>query len=311
LFQPRWLEIVLGFQCRVQFQIDDDLAHGFLPVTDRVGLESVRRGPAVTRASDLAWIGFVFILVSNPAEAATVQRLGAPLLPSVEETGRVEAYDQDGTLRWTSRWTMVSEVESGQPIVRMSEEGEGRHSSFDGEIAWRTDTVWAAGDSFAPLHSEKTFTDAGGVRLVRERTEFDHSAGRISFGHQDLTTGESRSETFEMPFDTLSVEGIAAALRGFPFGDDVAVQAHLFTPEPQLYEVTLRPRGRETLTTRDGQIEAYKVEIVPSLGLLTLFRFFLPEAYFWFSVEPPYTWLRYEGPENGRGTPKITMERVP
>jgi hypothetical protein len=47
---------------------------------------------------------------------------------------------------------------------------------------------------------------------------------------------------------------------------------------------------------------------VPRLGILGVFRLLVPNTYFWFAADPPHTWIRYEGPENRRGTPEITIE---
>jgi len=33
-----------------------------------------------------------------------------------------------------------------------------------------------------------------------------------------------------------------------------------------------------------------------------------PKTYFWSTVAAPHFWVRYEGLENGRATPKIVME---
>jgi hypothetical protein len=249
-------------------------------------------------------------LLAGSAESAA--QLGVPVLAGGMESGSVETYDEDGELRWSSRWTMAAETDAeGRPIVRMREEGEGLYSGFDEEVVWRTDSLWSAGDTFAPIRTERTVRNLGGTVLVRERTDFDRANGVIRFEREEPETGDTQSETFDLPRDVLSVEGIAAALRGIPFGEDVSVETRLFTPEPELYEVTLHVRGRETVGIAEGDREAYKVEIEPHLGLLSVFRFLLPEAYFWFAVEPPHDWLRYEGPEAGRGTPAITMEAAP
>jgi hypothetical protein len=50
-----------------------------------------------------------------------------------------------------------------------------------------------------------------------------------------------------------------------------------------------------------------ELEVVPHLGVLNLFRPFLPKTYFWFTVASPHNWVRYEGPENGPGTPEVVM----
>lgn len=254
--------------------------------------------------------GIVPLALPVLAVLAAPLQLGRPvLLARGSEAGSVVASDDSDGRRWSSRWTMDEAVFDGRPIIAMTEEGEGRYSGFDVDVRWRTETSWSADAPFRPLSSEKTFTDADGRPLLREHTEFDHSDGEIRFRSEDLRTGKSATETLELPADTLSIEGIAAALRMLDFGEDPSVETHLFSPEPRLYEVTLEARGRETLRTPKGDVECYKIEVVPHVGILGLFRFLLPHAYFWFEVDAPHEWVRYQGPENGRGTPTITMER--
>lgn len=54
--------------------------------------------------------------------------------------------------------------------------------------------------------------------------------------------------------------------------------------------------------------DAYKVELVPHLGLLSPFRIFYPKTYFWFRAQEPHAWIRYAGLENGPGSPEIVLE---
>jgi Protein of unknown function (DUF3108) len=243
------------------------------------------------------------------ALTAPLQLGRPPVLANGSEVGDVVASDDSGARRWVSHWTMDEAVEDGRGIVAMTEVGAGRYSGFDSDVSWRTETSWSADAPFRPLTSEKTFTDTGGRPLLRQHTDFDHSAGEIRFRSDDLRTGRSTTETQALPADTLSIEGIAAALRTMAFEENASVEAHIFTPEPRLYRVTLEFRGREILHTPTGDVECYKIEVVPHVGILSLFRFLLPHAYFWFEVDAPHEWVRYQGPENGRGTPTITMER--
>jgi hypothetical protein len=66
--------------------------------------------------------------------------------------------------------------------------------------------------------------------------------------------------------------------------------------------VTFRSAGDEPA---DAGLSPLKV---PRLGILGVFRLLVPNTYFWFAADPPHTWIRYEGPENRRGTPEITIE---
>jgi hypothetical protein len=243
--------------------------------------------------------------------AVVAAQLGQPpVVTGGAEGGRVVASDSSGALRWTSRWTIAETLVEGERVIAMSEDGEGRYSGFEGDIRWSTETLWSAGAPFRPLSSEKVFTDEGGRLLVRQHTEFDYAGATIRFRSEDLRSGGATTERLDLPADTLSIEGIAAALRMMAFEEEPSVDAHIFSPEPRLYDVTFETRGRETLRTAGGEVESYKIEVVPHIGILGLFRFLFPHAYFWFEVDAPHDWVRYEGPENGRGTPTIVMERV-
>ena len=50
------------------------------------------------------------------------------------------------------------------------------------------------------------------------------------------------------------------------------------------------------------------IAVIPILGLLNVFKVFYPKSYFWFSVTAPHTWVRYQGLENGPGSPEIVIE---
>ena len=108
------------------------------------------------------------------------------------------------------------------------------------------------------------------------------------------------------------VEGIVLALRSLPFGTDETVKAQFLTNEPELYNVEFKQKGCETIKTPGGEVECYKVELVPKLGALNVFKVFFPKTYFWFTVAPPHKWVRYEGfGERTADSPEVVMEAVP
>jgi len=113
-----------------------------------------------------------------------------------------------------------------------------------------------------------------------------------------------RLERCSTPADTLLVDGIAGILRALPFPQSRPFSAHLLTHEPKVYDVTFEMRGKEKVQTATGAVECYKIELVPHLGVLNVFRFLYPRTYFWFSTSSAHTWVRYEGLESGPALPK-------
>jgi Protein of unknown function (DUF3108) len=249
--------------------------------------------------------GFVALFLS-PAYAPT--ELLKPPASAKSEKGTTTTSLKGGPLRWKSEWTMEREVGQGQPTVRFTEKGSGRYSGFNQEVRWNIETTWTSAEAFRPLSSERTVMDMAGKPLLRERKSFNFDKRTVDIEREDFSTGRMSRRSLSIPADTLAVDGIAGALRSLPFERSRPVELHLLSNEPRLYDVSFEVRGRERVRTPAGQFECYKVEIHPGLGVLKLFGFLVPNAYFWFTVEAPHYWVRYEGPENGRGTPQVVME---
>jgi hypothetical protein len=212
-----------------------------------------------------------------------------------------------GGRRWVAEWTMEPWREKESPAVRFTEVGHGRYSPYALPISWSLVGIWTAGSDFRPLRFEKTITDAEGHTIATERKTFDQAAGTVRF---ERTKAGHHPETKQLriPPDTLTVEGIAGILQFLPFENWRPFTAHLLTNDPQVYAITLELRGKERVRTSAGEIESYKIELVPQLGVLGVFRPFLRKAHFWFSTAAPHVWVRYEGPENGQGSPQVVME---
>lgn len=197
--------------------------------------------------------------------------------------------------------------ENGRPAVHFTEEGKGQYSGFTGQISWAADALWSADGPLKPLRSEKTFKDSSGKVIGKERMTFDPSKGSVKYERErDGRVVESKQMT--VPADTLAPEGIAGILRFLPFDHWHNQTVHILSNEPKLYNIKLEMRGREMVKTPAGEFECFKIELVPQLGALNLVRSFLPKEYFWFSVEPSHFWVKYEGLEEGLGTPQIMME---
>jgi hypothetical protein len=233
---------------------------------------------------------------------------GVPAPRSIpHESGSIVVATTAKQQRWTADWTMQPAQENGRPAVRFTETGRGQYSGFTQPVSWTIDALWSADGNFRPLQFEKIIKDGSGRVVGTERKTFVPAKASVKFTRE--RSGHSpESRQFSVPADTLAPEGIAGILRFLPFEHWRPESVHLFSNEPRLYEMKIEMRGKERVKTTAGDFECYKIELMPQLGALNLLRSFLPKAYFWFTVEPPHFWVRYEGPENGAGTSQIVME---
>ena len=197
--------------------------------------------------------------------------------------------------------------ENGRPAIHFAEQGHGQFSGYSGTISWTVDSVWIADGTLRPLRFEKVIKDDRGRTIGTERKRFDPAKGSVRFD-REREGSAAESKQLSVPADTLAAEGMAGILGFLPYDHWHPMKMHILTNDPKLYELKLEIRGKERVTTPAGEFECYKVELVPELGALNIVRSLVPKTYFWFTVAAPHLWVKYEGTENGLGTPHITIE---
>src|SRR5215831_18907744 len=187
------------------------------------------------------------------------------IVPS--DHGGVVVSAKGGGRRWSAKWTMEPVEREGKKAVRFTETGQGHVSPYSGEVRWSLEAVWSAESGFRPVSTEKIVTSLTGTRIAVERKHFDLTTNTVTFERQ-FPDGRSETKSLSVPMDTLAVEGIAGILRFLAFAQDSRFSAHLLSNEPRLYSVMFEVRGKERVRTPAGEFDAYKVEMVPHLGVL-------------------------------------------
>jgi hypothetical protein len=246
--------------------------------------------------------GLFFAMLVAQAEASSA----LPPPPLTEgDHGSVVTYGRNGEVRWSARWTMDQVTRDGRSLVLFTEEGSGRYHPFEQPVQWNLESEWIYSDRYSPLRYHMTYRSEADEVLVTESIEFDWERGVARVRREDRAGNRDVDETIEVPPDTLTPDGLATALRSLPFQDPAPVTVHLLTLEPNLYRVTFRIAGQETVSVPAGDFECYRVRMDVDLGFLNIFRIFLPDTDFWMTVEPPHFWVRYSGLESGRGSPQV------
>lgn len=264
-----------------------------------------------------SWIAAALFLGSAPLRAASPAPLPFPVPAGApRETGAYRCLDaKTGAERWRSEWTTERGEEAGLPVIRSREEARGVYGKRSSPMQWRVDSVWDADTTWVPRTTVTEFRDPEG-RLV-ERIEKTYrfgevpGAGTITVRTLGAPEEPPRSTVLPIPAGTVGPEGIGSAFRSLPFGPDLRRRFHLVTGEPKLYRMRLTLEKTETVTVPAGTFRCHKIRMLPEFGLLGfLARPFIPDTFFWHSVEPPHVWIRYEGLESAPGTPRVVLELV-
>lgn len=249
----------------------------------------------------MSLILYLLTSVATLAASALAFPLNAP------EKGSLTAVGKDGKQRWQAEWSMQPQNRKGASVVRLTEEGRGIYSPFETPVHWKMESWWLAGPPLRPGRVERQVYDPQGEVLLSWKTEFDWAAGLARFERRS-SNGEMLSKVIEVPPDTWTPDGLAVALRQMDFKEGATISAHLLTDEPKLYSVRFRIESREKVPTGQGDIDCYKVGMDVDLGLLSLFKFAIPDTRLWFAAESPHMWVRYQGLEDGRRSPQIVRK---
>jgi len=247
---------------------------------------------------------FIFFICVNVSVAEPFKV--PPILPN--EHGTIVTEYADGGTRWKADWKAEVFEEKGVKKFKIVFNAKGLTSPFSMDTTWRTVAVWKAENEFVPIKSETKIKNLGNKLIMVDEKKFNDKKESAVFAREDLQLDSYKRTNYDITPDTLIVEGIVFALRTLPFGTDKVVKAKILSNEPELYNVEFQQRGIEKINTDDGEISCYKVEVVPKLGVLGVLKVFFPKTYFWFTVDAPHRWVRYEGLENGIGTPEVIMK---
>lgn len=246
----------------------------------------------------------VLICVSALAEPFKVPPMSA------KENGTLVTKYKEGGRRWTADWTTERFVENGVNFLRLTMNGVGLTYPFSESMTWESVSVWKAEDTFYPIRSFTTFKDMSGKLVRTDKKDLDMELGTAIYERQYFSGDGSLKETYDFTPETLIVDGVVMALRTLPFITGEDVKAYFLTNEPELYKVKFKQKGIEKVETPEGEIDCYKVELIPKMGVLGVFKVFFPKTYFWFTVAPPHRWVKYQGYENGRKSPEVVMDVV-
>jgi hypothetical protein len=204
-------------------------------------------------------------------------------------------------------WKSVIDVQKikheGNPYLYIKEEGAGIYGKDKKYKSWVSEAYYLFKDGRAtPYQTKLIYKDREGKTLQTVTKIYDPETKKAVV----QLNGDEKQFDFEE--DLIDKELLGTALQNYPFDERRDVEFHLLTNEPTRYKITVKYRGKEKIKVGGEEIECHKLQMIPDLGLLNVFGAFVPKTYFWYKIDPPHDYVKYEGLESGLGTPYIILE---
>ena len=211
--------------------------------------------------------------------------------------------ESTGKLLWQSEVQVQKIEHNGQPALHIFEEGARFSDKESNYASWNYESYSRLeGTKILPDQIKIVFKNGKGEIFKILNKFFDYENKKI------ICKVNGENEEFEFNDDIVDKENLGIYLSNFPFGMKKEFSFHLLNHDPALQKMIIRYKGKEDLKIGKNVIKCHKLEMIPDLGALNLLDVFIPKIYFWYEVEAPHNFVKYQGLENGLGTPYIILE---
>ena len=222
-----------------------------------------------------------------------------------------ECFDLKGDKRWKATTQIMQVTDGRENIYLITEKGEGIFSGFKDKMSWiATLEFKSSKDTIIPIESQKHIFDENGKMVTSSVQKFDFKNKNVSCTRKNLLTGKKKEKNFKFKHDIVNRLMLGLYIQKVLENKKTEDTVQLLSSKPRLYKVKIKVIGQETININRKEKKAYKLCLDPDIGLLNIFKVFLPKAYTWHSATPEYEWLKYVGLESTVNSKKVEIRTV-
>ena len=224
-----------------------------------------------------------------------------------------------GKILWSVDWETTVTQEKERARVEINEQGRGQPWRYDRPIVWKKRMLFSTEGKdrqTTPLiriqSVQGTRSTPEGKLLSQMDIQMDAATRKILY--RDSSTGKfDRPSVLPWTPEALPDELLFHWIRTLPFGSSPQewkdpTECNLVVSSTRQFRMSAQIKGTEAITTPAGTFSCYRVELSPKLPLPL--KALAPKMALWCRSDPPYYWVRYQGPVGGPGSPQVVIELV-
>lgn len=228
-------------------------------------------------------------------------------IPDYEKGQVIYKDKKSGQIRSQESFSLKKEIQNKRLIYKFYSQGKGNYDEYK-DVQWTVAAeIEEKNDFLYPLYSIRTIRDNSGV-IAKIEKRFDYDKKKIYYRFSRSKTNAVKKKVFPIKGKTCDSTSMTYFLKKYiaNIEDKTYKRFYLLSDKANLYKITLKVTGYESLNLPIGKIKAIKVRLIPHLGLLSgLAKVFIPPTYLWYTKEVPFNWLQYQGLETGLGSAHI------
>jgi len=217
-------------------------------------------------------------------------------------------YDLKGDKRWqaTSEIRKVEGTEEG--IHTLTEKGSGHYYPFEGKVSWVSNLEFEDfKNRIRPLKLKKRIFDSNKRLIGVEEQNFNFLTNEAAYGYTDMLSNKKKEKIFKFKGDILNRLILPVYIKKILRDGKRNVVAQMLTSEPKLYNMDVRIVGEEVIDINGKSYHTFKICLDPNLGLLNIFKTFIPKSYIWHLTTGNFDFLQYKGLESSPSSPKVKI----
>ncbi|MFA4991015.1 MAG: hypothetical protein WC569_00340 [Candidatus Omnitrophota bacterium] len=248
------------------------------------------------------------------AARASAEEISAAFMREHESGGIIYTDKKTSVQRSMVTFSTERILRDGRVTYRYAARGEGDYDEYKNSV-WDIEAVMEERDGLLrPIYSLDRFKDKDGRAVIGHEKRFDYDKQKIYYTVHDPGGKITKKITFPMKGITVDSATLTDFLKTFAARRDEKTHKvfYLISDKAELFRITVKDLGIETLELPEGKIRAIKLRLIPNLGLLTgVANSLVPPTFVWYKEQEPHDWLQYEGLETGMGSAHITARFSP
>ena len=217
--------------------------------------------------------------------------------------------DLAGVDRWTATANIEHVQDDADDVFILTEHGQGFYSGFKDEITWISQLRFESTEDFVkPIRVQKRVFNMEKELLLIETQEFDHIKKKALYTIDNIVKDRKKTKEFSFKADVVNRLILCLYVQKFLEKGIREKRVDLLTNEPNIYSVLIKVIDEEVIDLNGNKLPSYKLCLDPNLGLLSIFKIFLPKSYVWHLAEGDFAWLKYKGPESNPTSIKVVIE---
>lgn len=211
-----------------------------------------------------------------------------------------------GELLFTEKFTISKEKFKGNDFLVVKSESLAQEETQD-QFDKKTITYYSIKNNLLSTYYHENNTTKNDQPFLSFKIDFDWQNRKAHYSLNEFEKEKNRSKALKLSKNTMPTHDLGIFFQNMIINQQKEEPFTVIFPNGNKLNLRAKVKGQEKIKTKAGEFDCQRIEMKPDFNLIS---FFAPSINFWLMSQPPYSYIRYEGPERGLNSPRVVQELV-